>query len=90
MAKMSVWWGDRLNMHCYRREMSPASYQYLKQLLQVTSDQSVVFVKRPAPLLGVVPVPGEVTEDNLQPLFVMTHLTLWQRRTQVLQRHKTL
>lgn len=61
------------------------AYQYLQQLLEVAGDESVIFMKRPATLLGVVPVTGEVAEDHLQPLFIVTHLALWQRCTQVLQ-----
>lgn len=61
------------------------AYQYLQQLLEVAGDESVIFMKRPATLLGVVPVTGEVAEDHLQPLFIVTHLALRQRRTQVLQ-----
>lgn len=48
----------------------------------------MVFVKRPAALLGIIPVAGEVAEDYLQPLFVVTHLAPGQRRTQILQRRE--
>lgn len=61
------------------------AYQYLQQLLEVAGDESVIFMKRPATLLRVVPVTGEVAEDHLQPLFIVTHLALRQRCTQVLQ-----
>lgn len=64
------------------------SYQDLEQLLQVAGDEGVVLVKRPAALLRIVPVTGEVAEYDLQPLFVVTHLTLRQRRTQILRRRK--
>lgn len=78
-----------MSMHCYRREL-PVSYQYLQQLFQVAGDESAVFVERPATLLGIVPVTGEVAEDHLQPLFIVTHLTLWQRSTEILQRHQNI
>lgn len=65
------------------------SYQYLQQFLQIAGDESVVFMKRPAPLLGVVTVTDEVAEDHLQTLFVMTHLPLRQRCTQILQIQET-
>lgn len=64
-------------------------YQDLEQLLQVAGDQAVVFVKSPAALLRVVPVTGQVAEYHLQPLFVVAHLTLGQRRTQILRRRET-
>lgn len=60
------------------------SYQYLQQLLQVAGNEGVVLMKRPAALLRVVTVTGEVAEDHIQPLFVVTHLTLRQRCTQIL------
>lgn len=82
---------------CYKHKLFPdsevdsslESYQYLQQLLEVAGDEGVVFVKRPAALLGVVPVTGEVAEDHLQPLFIVTHLALRQRSTQILQRQRT-
>lgn len=49
----------------------------------------MVFMERPAALLRVVPVSGEVAEDHLQPLFIVTHLTLRQRCTHILQGQKT-
>lgn len=45
----------------------------------------MVLVKRPAALLRIVPVTGEVTEDDFQPLLVVTHLTLRQRCTRILR-----
>lgn len=68
----------------------PAPYQNLEQLLQVAGDEGAVFVKRPAALLRIIPVTGEVAEYDLQPLFVVTHLPLRQRRTQILQRSQTI
>lgn len=65
-------------------------YQYLEQLLQVAGDEGTVFVERPAALLRVVAVTGEVAEDHLQPLLVVTHLTLRQRGAQILQRRESL
>lgn len=66
----------------------PAPYQDLQQLLQVAGDEGVVFVEGPAALLRVVAVAGEVAEDHLQALLIVTHLTLRQRCAQVLQRHQ--
>lgn len=77
LQRPAAWW----------REL-PASYQDLQQLLQVAGDEGVVFVEGPAALLGVVAVAGEVAEDHLQPLLIVTHLTLRQRCALVLQRHK--
>lgn len=67
----------------------PAPYQNLEQLLQVAGDEGVVLVQRPAALLRVVPVTGQITENHLQPLLVVTHLTLGQRRAQILRRRNT-
>lgn len=47
-------------------------------------------MKCPAPLLGVITVTDKVTEDHLQTLFIMTHLPLWQRCSNVLQRQPQL
>lgn len=66
----------------------PAPYQNLEQLLQVAGDEGVVLVQRPAALLRIVPVTGEIAENHLQPLLVVAHLTLGQRRAQILQRRK--
>lgn len=67
-----------------------SSYQNLQQLLQVAGDEGVVFMKGPAALLGVVAVARKVAEDHLQPLLVVTHLTLRQRCAQILQRQQAL
>lgn len=64
-------------------------YQNLEQLLQVAGDEGVVFVERPAALLRIVAVTGEVAEDDLQPLLVVTHLPPGQRCTQVLRGRET-
>lgn len=60
-------------------------YQNLEQLLQVAGDEGVVLVQRPAALLRIVAVTGEVAEDHLQSLLVVTHLALRQRRAQILR-----
>ena len=61
-------------------------YQYLEEFLQVAGDECVVLVERPAALLGVVAVTGQVTEDHLQALLVVAHLALGQRCALVLQK----
>lgn len=72
-------------LHTTAQAAVSVSYQYLQQLLQVAGDQSMVFMKCPATLLRIVTVMGKVTEDHLQSLFIMAHLALWQRCTQILQ-----
>lgn len=83
------WWtfirGSNVHLTDERR-----SYQNLQQFLQVTGDEGVVFVKGPAALLGIVAVAGQVAEDHLQPLLVVTHLTLRQRCAQILRRRQVL
>lgn len=76
------------SFHTTAQAAVSVSYQYLQQLLQVAGDQSMVFMKCPATLLRIVTVMCKVTEDHLQSLFIMAHLALWQRCTQILQRHE--
>lgn len=64
------------------------SHQYLQQLLQVTGDERVIFVQRPAALLRVVTVTRQIPEDHLQPLLVVTHLSERQRRALILRRQR--
>lgn len=68
------------------RAVCAASHQDLQQLLQVAGDERVVLVQRPAALLRVIAVSSQVAEDHLQPLLVVTHLTLGQGGAQILQR----
>lgn len=49
-------------------------YQDVQQLLQVAADDTLVLIECPAPLLRVILVPGQVSEDHLQPLLIMAYL----------------
>lgn len=91
VASRVVWckWCEQQGGASRWSAVRPAPYQNLEQLLQVAGDEGVVFVKRPAALLRIIPVTGEVAEYYLQPLLVVTHLTLRQRRAQILRRRDT-
>lgn len=51
------------------------AHQDAKQLLQVAADNILILVERPAALLSIILVPGQVCKDHLQPLLVVTDLS---------------
>lgn len=72
---------------CLQREKF--THQDAKQLLQVAADDVLILIERPAALLSIILVPGQICEDHFQPLLVMADLSRGQPRTQILHDSKT-
>lgn len=58
---------------CLQREKF--THQDAKQLLQVAADDILILVERPAALLSIILVPGQICKDHLQPLLVVADLS---------------